>query len=92
MSQVAHLFPGQGSQFVGMGRALYEAHPEVQEIFAQADEALGIALTRICFEGPEEVLTDTINAQPAILTVSVAVMQVMKALEGSLALVLRRYV
>jgi [acyl-carrier-protein] S-malonyltransferase len=62
-----------------MGQALYQAHPEARAILAQADQALGQGLTRLCFEGPEEVLTDTINAQPAILTVSVAALEAMKA-------------
>lgn len=79
MSQVAYLFPGQGSQYVGMGQALCQAHPAAQAIFAQADEILGLALTRLCFEGPSEILTDTINAQPAILTVSVAALEALKA-------------
>lgn len=83
MSRFAYLFPGQGSQFVGMGQALFQAHPQVQAIFDQADEALGFALSQLCFEGPEDVLTDTINAQPAILTVSVAALEVIKAQEAT---------
>lgn len=79
MSQFAYIFPGQASQFVGMGQALYDAHPEARVVFAQADEALAIPLTQICFEGPDDVLTDTINAQPAILTASVAALEVIKA-------------
>jgi [acyl-carrier-protein] S-malonyltransferase len=79
VSRVAYLFPGQGSQYVGMGQALHQAHPEARAVFAQADEALGMGLTRLCLEGPDEVLTDTINAQPALLTASVAAMEVMKA-------------
>ena len=79
MSQFAYLFPGQGSQFVGMGKALHQAHPEALAVFSQADKALGIPLTQICFEGPEDILTDTVNAQPAILAVSVAAIKAMKA-------------
>jgi [acyl-carrier-protein] S-malonyltransferase len=66
------LFPGQGSQKVGMGRALADAFPICRDTFAEADAALGEPLSRICFEGPEAELTLTENAQPAILTVSIA--------------------
>jgi [acyl-carrier-protein] S-malonyltransferase len=69
---VAFVFPGQGSQHVGMGKAVFEASQAARRIFQQADEVLGFSLSRLCFEGPEEELQDTINAQPAILTVSVA--------------------
>ncbi|HWF83968.1 MAG TPA: ACP S-malonyltransferase [Vicinamibacterales bacterium] len=69
---IAVLFPGQGSQKVGMGRALADAFPICRDTFAEADAALGEPLSRICFEGPEAELTLTENAQPAILTVSIA--------------------
>lgn len=69
---VAFVFPGQGSQSVGMGKALADAFPEAREIFARADEALGEKLSLKCFEGPEEDLKLTANTQPAILTVSAA--------------------
>jgi [acyl-carrier-protein] S-malonyltransferase len=66
------VFPGQGTQYVGMGKALYEASQAAQRVFQQADEVLGFQLSKMCFEGPEDELQDTLNAQPAILTVSVA--------------------
>ncbi|MBM3157838.1 MAG: ACP S-malonyltransferase [Chloroflexi bacterium] len=71
-SRVAHVFPGQGSQTVGMGYKLYQSSPKAREIFQEADEALKFPVSRLCFEGPEEELRQTINAQPAIMTVSVA--------------------
>ena len=73
----AFLFPGQGSQKVGMGRALCEAFPAAQRVFDEADEALGFSLSRLCFEGPEAELTLTAHAQPAILTTSVAALRVL---------------
>jgi [acyl-carrier-protein] S-malonyltransferase len=70
---IAGVFPGQGAQKVGMGRQLAEEFPLCREVFDQADEALGESLSTICFEGPEETLLLTENAQPAILAVSIAV-------------------
>jgi [acyl-carrier-protein] S-malonyltransferase len=69
---IAYVFPGQGSQFVGMGRSLVDHSPAARKIFEQADATLGFRLSDLCFNGPREVLDDTINAQPAILTVSAA--------------------
>lgn len=69
---IAFIFPGQGSQTVGMGKALAEAFPICRDTFAEADAALGEPLSRICFEGPEEQLALTENTQPAILAVSIA--------------------
>src|SRR4030042_4456134 len=70
--KVAYVFPGQGAQWVGMAKELYSTSPQAKAIFKEADSVLGFPLSRLCFEGPEETLRQTINAQPAILTVSVA--------------------
>jgi [acyl-carrier-protein] S-malonyltransferase len=72
MPKVAFLFPGQGSQFAGMGKAWAEASPDARRIFDRADAALGFPLSKLCWEGPEEELKLTENTQPAILTTSVA--------------------
>ncbi|MDD5729802.1 MAG: ACP S-malonyltransferase [Candidatus Omnitrophica bacterium] len=69
---VAYLFAGQGSQYVGMGKDLYESFPESKAVFDTADRTLGFPLSKLCFEGPAEDLTKTQNCQPAILTVSIA--------------------
>jgi [acyl-carrier-protein] S-malonyltransferase len=74
---LAFQFPGQGSQFIGMGRALAETYPTAREVFEEADDTLGFALTAVCWEGPEEELTATQNAQPALLAHSTAVTRVL---------------
>ncbi len=72
MAKLAFIFPGQGSQAVGMGKDLHDAFPEARAVFEQVDAALGEKLSRMCFEGPAEALKLTANTQPTILTVSAA--------------------
>jgi [acyl-carrier-protein] S-malonyltransferase len=74
---IAFLFPGQGSQKVGMGKALFDAYPDARAVYEEADAALGFGLSRLCFEGPVEELTLTANAQPAILATSIAALRVL---------------
>src|SRR3546814_12475578 len=83
--QRAFVFPGQGSQAVGMGKALAEAYPTARELFEEVDEALSQRLSRLMFEGPAEELTLTENAQPALMAVSVALVRVLQR-EGGLNL------
>jgi [acyl-carrier-protein] S-malonyltransferase len=75
MGKIAFIFPGQGSQTVGMGLSLAEKHPNVKAIFEKADEKLNHHLSKLIFEGPQEELTLTVNAQPALLTTSIAVLE-----------------
>src|ERR1700720_2007303 len=78
MGKVAFVFPGQASQYSGMGKELAEKYPAARAVFDEADKALGFSISRMCFEGSEEELKLTANTQPAILTCSVAVYRVLE--------------
>jgi len=78
LSKVAYVFPGQGSQSVGMGLDLYNSYPSAKEVFDEADDSLGFSLSRLCFEGPDVELTKTHNVQPAILVVSIACLKALQ--------------
>ena len=81
--KVACVFPGQGSQAVGMGLNLYTQFPSAKDVFDEVDQTLGFSLSRLCFEGPEDELTQTINVQPAVLTVSIACLKAAEEIIGS---------
>jgi [acyl-carrier-protein] S-malonyltransferase len=80
----AFLFPGQGSQEVGMGRELSLAHPAAAEVFQEADEIVGFPISRLCWEGPAEELNDTINTQPALLVHSIAALRALQAVTAEI--------
>lgn len=79
VATIGLVFPGQGSQYVGMGKKLYEQYKEAKEVFETADDVLGYSISKICFQGPEELLKLTENTQPALLTVSYAVYKVISS-------------
>jgi [acyl-carrier-protein] S-malonyltransferase len=81
--KLAYVFPGQGSQAVGMGLHLYTQFPSARDVFDEVDKTLGFSLSRLCFEGPEDELTQTINVQPAVLTVSIACLKAAEEIIGS---------
>ncbi|HEY7716428.1 MAG TPA: ACP S-malonyltransferase [Candidatus Binatia bacterium] len=78
-SRIAFVFPGQGSQYIGMGKTLCERFRVAKEVFAEADDALGLSLSEVCFNGPEAALKLTENTQPAILTASLAALRVLQS-------------
>jgi [acyl-carrier-protein] S-malonyltransferase len=82
MKKIGIVFPGQGSQHVGMGKGLYDRFEYVRDLFKIADETLGFPITKLCFEGPEDELRQTYNTQPALLLVSYAVCRVLKTETG----------
>jgi len=83
MTQVAWVFPGQGSQSIGMGRDLYDNVKSARTIFEQADKALGFPISRLCFEGPEDELRQTINAQPALVIAGYACLEAIREISGN---------
>ena len=82
MKPIAFIFPGQGSQYVGMGKELYENFSVAKKIFEEADDTLHLSISGLCFNGPEEALKLTENTQPALLTTSIATLKVLQAEKG----------
>jgi [acyl-carrier-protein] S-malonyltransferase len=82
MKSIAFVFPGQGSQYVGMGKELYENFSVAKEVFQEADDALRFSLSTLCFKGPEETLKLTEHTQPAVLTTSIAALRVLQKENG----------
>ena len=77
--KIAFIFPGQGSQAVGMGKDLYENYSSAKKVFNKADEVLGKSITKLCFEGPEDALKQTVNTQPSIVTMSISALEALKS-------------
>lgn len=81
--RIAFVFPGQGSQAVGMGADIYRASPAARRVYDLADSALGFSLSRLCFEGPEEILRETVNTQPALVATSLALLAALQEAAGA---------
>ena len=79
MKKIAFLFPGQGSQVVGMGKDIYENYKEAKSVYDIADETLGRGISKLCFDGPEDDLKQTVNTQPCIVTTSIAMMEALRS-------------
>src|SRR4030065_2276714 len=82
MKQMAFIFPGQGSQSVGMGKEFYDHFKVAREVFEEADDSLRFSISGLCFQGTEEALKLTENTQPAVLTTSIAALRVLQAEKG----------
>ena len=78
VEKLAYIFPGQGSQYIGMGKGIYDSHEVARQTFKRAEEVIGKPLMKWCFEGPEEVLNDTRATQPAVFTTSIAALRVLQ--------------
>lgn len=78
MVKTAYIFPGQGAQYVGMGKSLYDSFPEARKVFDEANQILGFDIRKLCFEGPLKELSQTVNSQPAILVHSIAALRVLE--------------
>jgi len=84
LKKVAYVFPGQGAQVVGMGKDLYDSFDSIKALFRQADDAINFPITKMCFEGPEEELRKTVNAQPALVLVSIACLKAAQEVAGKI--------
>jgi len=82
MVKAAYIFPGQGAQYVGMGKSLYDSFPEAKKVFDESNDILGFDIKRLCFEGPIEELSRTLNCQPAIMAHSIAALRVLEKIDN----------